>query len=158
MSIFIWFMIIGVAVLLLSLLVDDVFDIDFIDGFIPALGITSVVFGIFGYVTENLAFVGTVGYFIVSVVLSLGTFVGSVFAWRSIKAHIPTSSEDMLVSEITGLEATVVWWSGGTGEITVVADGSVSTFMASSSDDFVSGETARVSNSDSFDAVRIVKV
>ncbi|WP_194948952.1 nodulation protein NfeD [Actinomyces trachealis] len=152
MTLFSWCCAIGCGLLLLSLILDGMFDgvldgvfdgLDnsFFDGALPVTSMSVGVFGAMGMLVQALLGreVGTAVAFGVPLVAGLlaGWVTRSV--WRRFKRAMPRNAVAPEVEELVGSHVRIQWWREGRGEVSAIVRGHQLTLLATSGEPLRAG-------------------
>lgn len=155
MTPFLWCAVAGCGVLLLSIVLDGLFDglgLDDIgfDGALPVLSTTVGVFGAAGaavqaMVGEHVAAAVLIG---VPVAAGLAAGAGTRAVWVRFRRAMPRNAVPMTPGELVGSRVRVLWWKDGRGEVVALARGHQATLPARSEEPLRTGADAVVLEAD----------
>ena len=155
MTPFLWCAVAGCGVLLLSIVLDGLFDglgLDDIgfDGALPVLSAAVGVFGAAGAAVQAMA-----GEHVAAAVLSgvplaagLAAGAGTRAAWVRFRRAMPRNAVPMTPGELVGSRVRVLWWKDGRGEVVALARGHQATLPARSEEPLRTGADAVVLEAD----------
>lgn len=155
MTPFLWCAVAGCGVLLLSIVLDGLFDglgLDDIgfDGALPVLSTTVGVFGAAGAAVqamagEHVAMAVLIG---VPVAAGLAAGAGTRAVWVRFRRAMPRNAVPMTPGELVGSRVRVLWWKDGRGEVVALARGHQATLPARSEEPLRTGADAVVLEAD----------
>ncbi|SPT54424.1 NfeD-like C-terminal, partner-binding [Actinomyces bovis] len=139
MTLFSWCCVIGCGVLLLSLVLDGLFDgfldgLDdsFFDGALPVTAMAVGVFGAMGMLVQALLGreVNAAVAFGVPLTAGLASGWATRSLWRRFKRSMPRNAVAPMAEELVGARVRVQWWREGRGEVSASARGHQLTLLA----------------------------
>lgn len=155
MTPFLWCAVAGCGVLLLSIVLDGLFDglgLDDIgfDGALPVLSTTVGVFGAAGAAVQAMAgeHVSAAVLIGVPVAAGLAAGAGTRAVWVRFRRAMPRNAVPMTPGELVGSRVRVLWWKDGRGEVVALARGHQATLPARSEEPLRTGADAVVLEAD----------
>lgn len=155
MTPFLWCAVAGCGVLLLSIVLDGLFDglgLDDIgfDGALPVLSAAVGVFGAAGAAVQAMAgeHVATAVLIGVPAAAGLMAGAGTRAVWVRFRRAMPRNAVPMTPGELVGSRVRVLWWKDGRGEVVALARGHQATLPARSEDPLRTGADAVVLEAD----------
>lgn len=155
MTPFLWCAVAGCGVLLLSIVLDGLFDglgLDDIgfDGALPVLSTTVGVFGAAGAAVQAMAgeHVAVAVLIGVPVAAGLAAGAGTRAVWVRFRRAMPRNAVPMTPGELVGSRVRVLWWKDGRGEVVALARGHQATLPARSEEPLRTGADAVVLEAD----------
>lgn len=155
MTPFLWCAVAGCGVLLLSIVLDGLFDGLGLDdiGFDGALPVLSAAVGVFGaagaavqaMAGEHVAMAVLIG---VPVAAGLAAGAGTRAVWVRFRRAMPRNAVPMTPGELVGSRVRVLWWKDGRGEVVALARGHQATLPARSEEPLRTGADAVVLEAD----------
>lgn len=155
MTPFLWCAVAGCGVLLLSIVLDGLFDglgLDDIgfDGALPVLSTTVGVFGAAGAAVQAMAGEHVTAAVLIGVPVAAGLAAGAGTraVWVRFRRAMPRNAVPMTPGELVGSRVRVLWWKDGRGEVVALARGHQATLPARSEEPLRTGADAVVLEAD----------
>ena len=155
MTPFLWCAVAGCGVLLLSIVLDGLFDglgLDDIgfDGALPVLSTTVGVFGAAGAAVQAMAGEHVAMAVLIGVPVAAGLVAGAGTraVWVRFRRAMPRNAVPMTPGELVGSRVRVLWWKDGRGEVVALARGHQATLPARSEEPLRTGADAVVLEAD----------
>lgn len=143
MSLYLIFMGVGVAVMILSLVLDGLLDFDG-DGWSVSFSAAVASFGAFMLLFENST-IPTYLSWGLSIIFSVFILVLIVFLIKTLKKGNDSEDNEFVErEELEGRKGEVIWWSDDKGEVTLLISGVSKKLSAFSFDKVNSGDEVRV--------------
>ncbi|MBE6481413.1 MAG: nodulation protein NfeD [Actinomyces ruminicola] len=163
MSLFMWCTVIGCGALLLSLLLDGLFDaLDdlLFDGSLPVLACALGVFGAVGMGVQALAGqrLSTAVLVGVPAAFAVAAAAGTRAVWLRLRRSMPRNAVPLTTGELVGSEVRVLWWKDGRGEVMAASRGHQATLPARSDDALRGGTVAWVVDAAADDTLIVCRI